>query len=100
MSTQFNAVYRDGAFHPDVPPELPEGAKVRLTLETERGSKPQPPSSGEEILATISKAWGKVKPGPPRTRANEWMNSFMVSRETQVTFVDTSAWYALYVWKD
>jgi hypothetical protein len=28
------------------------------------------------------------------------MNSFMVSRETQVTFVDTSAWYALYVWKD
>ncbi len=65
MATTIYAVYRDGAFHPDVPPELPEGAKVRLTLETERGSKPQPPSSGEEILATISKAWGKVKPGPP-----------------------------------
>jgi hypothetical protein len=29
MANTFNAVYRDGAFYPEVPPELPEGSAVK-----------------------------------------------------------------------
>ena len=60
-----NAVYRDGAFHPEVPVELPEGASVRLSVEPDR---PQPPSPlvGPELLALISKSWPKLNSATDR----------------------------------
>jgi predicted DNA-binding antitoxin AbrB/MazE fold protein len=32
MANTFNAVYRDGAFYPEVPPELPEGSAVEILV--------------------------------------------------------------------
>ena len=64
MSTTFNAVYRDGVFRPDSPPDLPDGATVRLTIVPE--IKPHPNQlTGPELLAHILKSAAKARPGPP-----------------------------------
>ena len=59
------AVYRDGAFHPEVPPDLPEGTSVRLTIEQERKEAPST-LTGSELLEHISKSWAKFDPSTDR----------------------------------
>jgi len=43
MSTTIAAVYRDGAFHPDTPPDLPEGTAVRLAVIAKPAVLPRSP---------------------------------------------------------
>ena len=62
--TTFSAVYQDGVFRPEVPPDLPEGTAVQLKIVPKIELDPRVPTSGQEILAIISKSWPKAKPGP------------------------------------
>ena len=62
--TTFSAVYKDGVFRPEVPPDLENGTVVRLTIEPTQPTETEPPLTGAEVLAIISKSWAKVKPGP------------------------------------
>lgn len=66
MSKTIKAVYQDGVFRPEVPPELADGAEVRLTIEAEppAHADSKPHLTGAEVLAIISKSWAKAKPGP------------------------------------
>jgi predicted DNA-binding antitoxin AbrB/MazE fold protein len=65
MSKTIKAVYQDGVFRPEVPPELAEGAEVRLTI-VEPPPAPKQPLVGEELLALISKSWKKFNPNTDR----------------------------------
>lgn len=40
MKASVDAVYQDGVFRPVSPPELPEGERVRLTVERVTQTKP------------------------------------------------------------
>lgn len=63
MSETINAVYENGVFRPEVPPDLPEGTAVRLSIVTPP-PEPETPLTGPELLAPISKSWKKAKSGP------------------------------------
>jgi predicted DNA-binding antitoxin AbrB/MazE fold protein len=39
MTTTINAVYQDGVFRPEVPPDLPEGTTVQLWVLTPKRSR-------------------------------------------------------------
>ncbi len=51
MSATIAAVYRDGAFHPDTPPDLPDGTAVSLAVV----AKPQSPGQAAfEMMRAIA----------------------------------------------
>ncbi len=60
-----DAVYRDGAFHPDHPQELQDGTKVRLTFEQD-WKESASTLTGSELLEHISKSWAKFDPTTDR----------------------------------
>ena len=64
MTAVFTAVYSGGKFHPTTPPDLPDGATVRLTVEADAPDSTAPPDTPTpyEILAAISRR--SAKPGP------------------------------------
>ena len=65
IEREISAVYQDGVFRPDVPPDLPEGATVRLSIITP-APEPTVPLIGPELLALISKSWKKFNPNTDR----------------------------------
>ena len=68
MAKTFSAVYRDGVFRPEVPPDLPEGTSVRLTIEPTPRPLPaegKTPLTGQALLDLIQHISNKAKPGPP-----------------------------------
>jgi predicted DNA-binding antitoxin AbrB/MazE fold protein len=68
MSKTINAVYENGVFRPDVPPDLPEGATVRLMIAPPARPIPlegQTPLTGTALLELIQRIASKAKPGPP-----------------------------------
>jgi predicted DNA-binding antitoxin AbrB/MazE fold protein len=55
MSQTFKAIYRDGAFVPQTPCDLPEGAEVELTISGPRVLPPQvtDPAERKRILEEL-----------------------------------------------
>lgn len=51
MKASVDAVYQDGVFKPVSPPELPEGERVRLTVERVTQTKP------DDILKLASRVY-------------------------------------------
>ena len=51
MKASVDAVYQDGVFRPVSPPELPEGERVRLTVERVTQTKP------DDILKLASRVY-------------------------------------------
>ena len=56
MSTAFDAVYRDGAFHPTTPPpELEEGSLVRISFTPQESvDQPHDPVAVRALLKAIA----------------------------------------------
>ena len=65
MSIILGAIYRDGAFYPDTPPDLPEGAAVSLSV-LATAVTPSRPLTGEALLARIRAIVGKFDPATDR----------------------------------
>ncbi|MFO0804017.1 MAG: antitoxin family protein [Gemmataceae bacterium] len=65
MPETINAVYENGVFRPEVPPDLPDGSAVRLSIVTPP-PEPKTPLTGPELLALISKSWKKFNPNTDR----------------------------------
>ena len=55
MSQTFRAIYRDGAFVPQVPYDLPEGTEVELTIHSPRVLPPTvtDPEERKRIMAEL-----------------------------------------------
>ena len=65
MSTVIDAVYQNGVFRPTTPPDLPDGAAVRLTV-VAAASPAAPAPTGAEAYARIQEIIARsYKPGPP-----------------------------------
>jgi predicted DNA-binding antitoxin AbrB/MazE fold protein len=97
MSPVIDAVYQGGVFRPTVPPDLPEGTAVRLSVEP--ASPNHPARDGRAAYTKSSGRSSPVRPNPDRqkTPAKTWTRCCTGGPETPVTFVDTSAWFALLV---
>ena len=61
----FFAIYKDGVFRPEVPPDLPDGTAVQLTIVTPIIRLAQTPLMGQALLDRIQAIAAKAKPGPP-----------------------------------
>ena len=69
MSKTFSAVYQDGVFRPEVPPDLPEGTSVRLTIVPPPRPLPsdgQAPLTGQALLDRIKAIASKFNPSTDR----------------------------------
>ena len=55
MSATIAAVFRDGVFHPDTPPDLPEGTAVSLAVTAKPVALPQSPGRAAfEMIRTLA----------------------------------------------
>lgn len=54
MEITINAIYRDGVFHPEIRPDLPDGAAVSLDVAAKVAARSVvTPLTGEALLARI-----------------------------------------------
>ncbi|HEX7176022.1 MAG TPA: antitoxin family protein [Pyrinomonadaceae bacterium] len=63
MSQTLKAIYRDGAFIPQVPCDLPEGAEVELTVSAPR-SLPPPVTDPEERKRILEEMVARMRANP------------------------------------
>jgi predicted DNA-binding antitoxin AbrB/MazE fold protein len=63
MSQTLKAIYRDGAFIPQVPCDLPEGAEVELTVSEPR-SLPPPVTDPEERKRILEEMVARMRANP------------------------------------
>lgn len=66
MLESFEAVYRDGAFHPTVPPDLAEGTPVRMTIQSPQPSSTVSDHDPKDVLARILATARKFDPETDR----------------------------------
>ena len=54
MTTAVDAIYQNGVFRPTIPPDLPNGTAVRITVEPRPSAAPLDPAAVYQLIKAIA----------------------------------------------